>query len=55
MKCAVVSLDSKGYRHTRFMGTYDECIDYMRTNTDWDDLHYLNEDGTLGRYASWVL
>ena len=38
-----------------FKGSYEECINYMRTHRNWHDLVSLNEDGSFGRYSSWVL
>ena len=46
---------SEGNVDIIFNGTYNACIDYMKTHNDWDDLMYLNKDGSIGRYASWVL
>ena len=39
----------------RFIGTTDECYEYMRTHRGWSDLRCVNTDGTLGRLSSWVL
>jgi hypothetical protein len=54
MKCAVIH-EVGGIPRVRIKGTYDDCIQYMRTHTRWSDLIYLNEDGSFGRLASWVL
>lgn len=56
MKCAVIH-EVGGIPRVRIKGTYDECINYMRTTSSryWSDLIYLNGDGSFGRLASWVL
>jgi len=42
-----------------FVGNYDECIDYMRTHDNWDDLKYcsITKDGQVmqGRVSSYAL
>lgn len=48
MKCAVVKGSrQEGNVRIRYKGSYDACIEFMRINRNWDDLIYLNEDGSL--------
>jgi hypothetical protein len=54
MKAAVIH-EVGGIPRIRFKGSYDDCITYMKTHDRWSDLVYLNDDGSLGRLASWVL
>ena len=38
-----------------YMGTHTECILYMSSHDNWDDLMHLTPTGAIGRYASWKL
>jgi hypothetical protein len=58
MKAAVIRNEDYGVR-ILYKGRYEACIEFIRIlvhqNCDNFDLRYLNEDGSLGRLASWVL
>ncbi len=54
MKAAVI-LHTDHLDKIMFSGSYEDCINYMRKRKCWSDLRYLNEDGSLGRLASYVL
>jgi hypothetical protein len=49
---AVVAAD-----HTTilFIGHREACYVYMKTHTNWADIRYINDDGSLGHMSSWVL
>ena len=55
MKAVIRGSHSEGNIKILFKGTYDECIGYMRTHSRWTDLISLNDDGTPGKYMSWIL
>ena len=55
MKAVIRGSIPEGTAKIVFKGSYENCINYMRTHSNWDDLVNLTEDGSIGRYSSWVL
>lgn len=45
-------------RNIVFTGTREECYSFMKShryNVTWNDLRYINDDGTPGRMSSWII